>query len=208
MAPEAPLVVILLAGILAMVVLLVRHQRAKEARLADTEHIELPIESTARTVLVILPSIIAGPVVAGIAAAATDPWARNHALLATLGTIALGVAGLFIGLRLSRNFRRVGTLRCSQLNLRLDFDGQRREIDLTQPYELHEATALGPANTRLQVVVITQWHRQCGFSYGLPVRREAYGDCEVDKYPLPLLGAEARVVHERLRVNFHCSAAA
>jgi uncharacterized membrane protein YidH (DUF202 family) len=63
MKDESLLVVIMLLGIAVMIVVLVRYQRGKERQLASRMEIEIPIESIWRTVLVVLPSMAAGPVI-------------------------------------------------------------------------------------------------------------------------------------------------
>jgi hypothetical protein len=198
---EAILVVVILAGIAGMIVVLVRYQRGKEARLAALTEIEIPIASTLRTVLVVLPSIAVSPVLMAVLGAMTDPWLRHHALAATLTGIGVGVVGLFVGLRVSRRFCRIGLLRYTPVSLDLELGDERRHIDLDEPYELAEGMAWGPANMPLQVLSVRQGDRHWGFSYGLPLGRKPYGDGGFDRYLTPLVNGEARVIHDRLRAR-------
>ena len=199
MNDELILVVVILLGMAAMIVALVGYQRGKEARLAALTEIEIPIESMVRSVLVLLPSIVVGPALVGVVTAATDPWARHHALAATVTGIGAGVVGWLVGWRVSRRFRRVGVLRYTSVSLDLELAGERCHIDLTGPYELDEAGAMGPANMPLQVLLLRQGDNHCGFSYMLPMTRNAYGDRSVDRYLTPLLNGDAYVIHDRLR---------
>jgi hypothetical protein len=195
---EATVLVGILGITVAMIVVLVRQQRRKEARLAALTEIEIPIQSTWRSVLIILPSLAAGPVLVGVVAAHTD-HVRQHAVAGTLSAIGLGVAGMFAAMRLSRRYARIGLLRYAPPLLELQLGSQRWDVDLEQPYELAEASAFGPGNVHLQVLAVRQGDRVVAFSYGLPLRRKPYGDHAVDRYVEPLVDAEARVVHDRLR---------
>jgi hypothetical protein len=196
---EAILIVVLLGGIAVMCVALLRYQKHKEARLAARTEIEVPIQSVLRSVLIILPAMVVGPVLMAVVGAKTDPWGRQHALAATLLGIGLGVAGMLAGVRLSRRYARVGVLRYTPTRLELEVAGERRSIDLDEPYELAEGSAEGPTNMRLQVVYVQQGGTVWGFSYGLPITRKPYGDTAFDRYPAPLVDGEARVIHDRLR---------
>jgi hypothetical protein len=40
------------------------------------------------------------------------------------------------------------------------------------------------------------------FSYGLPIGRKPYGNHGVERYVAPIVDAEARVIHDRLRLRF------
>jgi hypothetical protein len=201
LSDEAILVVAILGGIAAMIVVLVRHRRRKEARLAALTDIELPIQSTFRATLVILPSMVIGPVLVGVLGAITDPWGRQHALAATLLAIGLGVVGIFAGVKLARRTARIGLLRYAPPRLELQLGAQQWHVDLNQAYELDEASAFGPANMSLQVLVVRQGGHGVAFSYGLPLGRRAYGDGAVDRYIEPLVDGEARIIHDRLRAR-------
>lgn len=199
MNDEATLVVVLLLGIAAMCVVGVRYQRNKEARLAALREIEIPIESVPRTVLIVLLSMVVGPLLVIVLAAATDPSPRDHAAAVGLISTTAGVAGLFAGLRLSRGYRRIGSLRYTPVSLDLEFGDERLHIDLRQPYQLDEACALGPGKMPLQVLVIKQGDSLGGFSYSLPMTKKPHGERTVEHYLTPLVGGEARVIHDRLR---------
>lgn len=198
-ADETILVVVLLGGIAAMIVVLVAYQRRVERRLVGRDEMEVPIQSVARALVVLLPSMAAGPIACGVIASLTDPWARHHALAMTLASIGTGVLGLVIGIRATRGFRRIGALRWTRDRLELELADERRRVDLTRPFELDEATALGPQHMLLQVVIVTQGDVQLGFSYGLPMGRKGYGDRTLDAPVGPLVDGQARVIHERLR---------
>lgn len=203
--------VILLVGIAAMIVALVRHQRGKEARLAAQSEIEIPIESVWRAVLVVLPLVVAGPVLVGVLAAVTDPWMRHHALAATLTGIGSGVAGLWIGVRSFRGFRRIGLLRLTPDSLDLELGEERHHLALDEPYELDEGmatTGFGPATYSLQVVLLRQDGTEWGFSYMLPATRRPYGNRVLDRHPGPALSGEVRVIHDRLRAKLGAADAA
>jgi MFS family permease len=196
---EAILIVVLLGGIAAMIVVLVRHQRHKEARLAARTTIEIPIQSTLRSTLILLPSMVAGPIGVAVVGALTDPWGRRHALAATLTAIGLGVVGLFAGWRVCRRYARIGLLRYEPSRLDLQLGSKRWHVDLDQPYELDEAFGFGPVNMPLQVLVVRQGDHELAFSYALPLGRKPYGERTVDRYFEPLVDGEARVIHDRLR---------
>jgi hypothetical protein len=198
---EAILVVAILSGIAVMIVLLVRYQRGKETRLAALTEIEIPIDSVARSVLIVLPAVCIGPVLVAVFGAMTDPWLRSHALAGTVTSIGLGVAGLFGGLRVSRRFRRVGLLRYTPARLELQVGKEIRHIDLDQPYMLDEGMAWGPGNMPLQVLYVRQGRNVLKLSYGLPLGRKAHGERQFETYVIPLVDGEARVVHDRLRAR-------
>lgn len=69
---EAILVVVLHGGMAVMVAALVRHRRRKEARLAALSEIEIPILSMVRSVIIVIVSIVVGPVLVGLLAALAD----------------------------------------------------------------------------------------------------------------------------------------
>ena len=203
---ESILVVVLVLGMAAMIVAIVWYQRGKEARLDSQTEIEIPIDSTLRSLLVFLPSIAAGPVLVAALSVAIDPWPRQHALAATLIGIGVGAVGLFLGLRASRRFRRIGVLRYTPVSLDLELGPERWRIDLNQPFELDEASAPGPAHARLQVLLVSQGNSRWGFSYMLPMTREPYGDRALDRYLTPLLNGETYLIHDRLRARLRSSA--
>jgi hypothetical protein len=195
---EATVVLGILGIIVVMIVVLVRQQRRKEARLAALAEIEIPIQSTWRSVLIIIPSLAAAPVLVAVVAAHSDHM-RQHAVAGVLSAIGLGVVGMFAGLGLSRRCARIGLLRYAPPLLELQLGSQRWHVDLEQPYELAEASAFGTGSVHLQVLAVRQGERVVAFSYGLPLGRKPYGDHAVDRHVEPLVDAEARVVHDRLR---------
>jgi hypothetical protein len=197
---EAILVVGILGGIAAMIVVLVRHQRRKEARLAAQTEIEIPIQSVGRTVVIILPAMVLGPVLVAVLGALTHPGPQ-HALAAVFLAVGLGVVGMFGGIALSRRYARIGLLRYTPKRVDLHLRAQQWSVDLGQPYELDEALAFGPNHMSLQVLVVRQGGGGLAFSYGLPLGRKAYGDRSVDQYIEPLVDGEARVIHDRLRTR-------
>ena len=198
MSDEAILVVALLGGIAVMCVVLVRYMRRKEARLAAQTEIEIPIHSLPKSVFVCLLAVLIGSVPVPVFGAVTDPWGRRHALAMVLAAIGLALVALLVALRLSRRFRTTGLLRYTPTRLELQLGDQRWHVDLDQPYELREGFASGPADTPLQVLYVKQGDDGWGFSYGLPLARKPYGGA-LDTYFTPLVGGEARVIHDRLR---------
>jgi hypothetical protein len=145
--------------------------------------------------------VLVGTAVVPVLAAITDPWARGHALAATLLGMGLGVVGIFVGMRLSKRHARIGLLRYTPARLELQLRGQQWHVNLDEPYALDEAHAFGPASMSLQVLVVRQGDHGLAFSYGLPIGRKAYGDNAVDRYIEPLVDGEARVIHDRLRAR-------
>ena len=201
MSDEGILVVAILGGIAAMIVVLVAYRRRKEARIAALTDIEIPIQSTFRSTLIILPSMVVGPVLVGVLGAITDPWGRQHALAATLLAIGLGVVGMFAGWKLSRRYARIGLLRYAPPRLELQVRADHWRVNLDEPYQLDEAFAFGPANMSLQVLVVRQGDHGVAFSYALPLGRKFHGDQAVDRYIEPLVDGEARIIHDRLRAR-------
>jgi len=195
---EAVVVVGILSLIAIMIVVLVRQQRRKEARLAALTEFEIPILSTVRAALIITPSMAAAPVLVAVVAAHMDQG-RQHAVAAVLLALGLGVVGMFAGMRLSRRYARIGQLCCAPDHVELQLGPQRWQVDLDQPYELDEASAFGPGNMPLQVLVVRQGDQSLAFSYGLPLGRKPHGDRGVDRYIEPLVDGGARVIHDRLR---------
>ncbi|HLK88557.1 MAG TPA: hypothetical protein VKZ18_01610 [Polyangia bacterium] len=201
MSDEATLIVGILGGLAVMIVLLLRHQRRKEARLAAQTEIEIPIQSTAKAAGIIIVSMLPGPVLVGVLAAATDQT-RQHAVAVVLLLLALSMGGVFtVGMKLARRYANVGLLRYTPARLELRIGPQRWQVDLGKPYELDEAHAFGPGNISLQVLVVRQSDGGLAFSYGLPLGRKPYGDRAVDRYVEPLVDGEARVIHDRLRTR-------
>jgi hypothetical protein len=196
---EWVIVVAVLGGLAVMAVALLRYQRGKEARLRALTEIEIPIHSLSRSVLVIVPAIAVGPVLVGLVAASADPWARHHALAMTLMMLGSGVPGIFAGWRLSRRWSRIGLLRCTPARLEIQLRGKGGQTDLERPYELTEGSTLGPGNLPVQVVYVRQGDNLLGFSYGLPLGRKPHGEGVFDRWVEPLVDAEARVIHDRLR---------
>ena len=201
MSDEATVILGLLGIITVMIVVLVRGQRRKEARLAALAEIEIPILSIGRSVLIGLPSIVVAPVLVAVLCAHTD-LGRGHAVAAVLLAVGLGVVGMFAGMRLCRRYARIGLLRYAPPRLELQLGAKQWHVDLDQPYELDEASAFGPTNMPLQVLVVRQGDHGLAFSYGLPIGRKPYGDRGVDRYIEPLVDGEARVIHDRLRRRF------
>jgi hypothetical protein len=193
---ETTLIVGILGGITMMIVLLVRYQRRKEARLAAQTEIELPIQSTWKAAAIIIMSMVPGPVLAGVASSFVD---REHTLGVVLVGLALGVAGIFAGVKLANRHARIGLLRYTPARLELQLGPQQSHIELGRPYELDEALGFGIKNMPLQVLVIRQGERSLAFSYMLALGRKVHGDRTVDRYIEPLLNGEARVIHDRLR---------
>jgi hypothetical protein len=195
---EAAVVLGILGIIVVMIVVLVRQQRRKEARLAALAEIEIPIQSTWRSVLILIPLMVVGPVLGAVFGALTDRG-RHLAVAVVLSSLGLGVVGMLAAMRLSRRYARIGLLRYAPPLLELQVGTQRWHVDLDQPFELAEASAFGPGNIHLQVLAVRQDERVVAFSYGLPLGRKPYGDHAVDRYVEPLVDGEARVVHDRLR---------
>ena len=74
MSDGATLVVGLLGLIAAMIFVIVRQQRRKEARLAALAEIEIPILSTLRSALIIAPSMAVAPVLVAVVGAHWERW--------------------------------------------------------------------------------------------------------------------------------------
>jgi hypothetical protein len=102
---------------------------------------------------------------------------------------------------LTRGWRRDGVLRYTADQLAMELKGVRCVLDLRQPFELLDGSAPGPGNLPLQVLLLRQGGEAWGFSYGLPIHRKPYGDTAMKAYVAPVLGAETRVVHDRLRAR-------
>ncbi len=201
MSDEATFIVGLLGGLAVMIVLLVRQQRRKEARLAAQTEIELPIQNTGKAAGIIALSLLPGPALLGVLAALTDQM-REHAVALVLLMLALGMTMVFtVGMKLARRYANIGLLRYTPARLELQVGAQQWQVDLGKPYELDEAHAFGPGNMSLQVLVVRQGGGGLAFSYGLGVGRKPYGDRSVDRYIEPLLDGEARVIHDRLRTR-------
>lgn len=111
MDDETVFVVVLLLGLAIMIVGLVRYQRGKERRLAARVEIEIPVESIWKAALVLFPSLAAEPTIV-VAMGVTFDQAREHAVAMTLAAMGTGMIGLCMGMRLSRQFRRIGVLGC------------------------------------------------------------------------------------------------
>lgn len=201
MSDEALVVGGVLGLIAAMIVAIVVKQRRKEARLAALAEIEIPIQSMWRSVLVIVPSMVAGPVLVALVGALAD-GVRQHAVAVVLLAMGLGLVGMFAGMRLCRRFARIGLLRYAPPRVELQIGDQQCHVDLDQPCQLAEASAIGPGSVRLQVLALRQGDRVLAFSYGLPIGRKPYGDHSVDQYLEPVVDAEARVIHDRIRRHF------
>jgi hypothetical protein len=191
--------VALIAG---MSVLILVRQRRKEARLAALTEIEIPIQSTGRAALIIAASMVPGTVLGALLASLTDQYPR-HAVAAVLGAVGLGLLSIvFGGLPLAQRYARIGLLRWAPPRLELQVGGQQTHVDLDQPCQLGETTALHPTGIRMQVVALRQGDRLLAFSYGLPMGRKPHGDTAVNRHIEPVVDAEARVIHDRIRQHF------
>jgi hypothetical protein len=113
----------------------------------------------------------------------------------------LAASGLLVPLCLwmTHGWRRVGALRYTAARLTLETKAQPCLLDLDRPFELYEGSATGPGGSQLQVLSFRQDGIAWGFSYGLPITRKPYVNCDVNGYLSPLLGGEARVIHDRIR---------
>ena len=105
MSDEALFVIGLLVGIAIMIVVLVRYQRGKERRLAAQTEIEIPFMSFWLSVATVVVSIVVVPVVLGIVSAASPPWLREHAAVATLSMLVASGLLIPLCLRLTRQWR-------------------------------------------------------------------------------------------------------
>jgi len=202
MDDETILVIVILGGLAAMIVGLVVYMRRQEARLAARDRIEIPIYSTWRTFVVLLPAMAFVPVLAGVVGALTDPLLRVHALAITIATLGGGGVSMLVALVATRNFRRTGVLALGADLLELTDKGRRHTLDPRRPFALLEGISIRTSSVPLQVVLLTQDDRSWAFSYGLALGKKAYGDRANDVPRLgPLLGGEARVLHDRLRAQ-------
>ena len=198
MNEEGLLVAALLGGAVALCVGIVVAQRRAERRLAAQTDIELSLESTGRTVAVLLPAALAMPVLVGVVGAVTDPWMRAHALgavLASVGGSALSIVG---ALRATRHLRQIGTLRWTSDRLELRVGGVVNSVDLARPFILSEASAFASQGIALQIVVVTQDDRTWAFGYTVGIKNPARGEV-IDAGRCPLFGVGSRVIHDRLR---------
>lgn len=195
------MVVGILALIAGMILVILRQQRRKEARLAALAEIEIPILSTARAALIIVASMVPAPVVVAMLAAQTEEG-RRHAVAAVLLSLGAGVVAMFGGLRLARRYARRGLLRYAPPRLELQLGAQRTYVDLDQPCQLAETSAVHPTGISLQVLALKQGDRLLAFSYGLPLGRKPYGAESVANHIEPVVDAEARVIHDRIRQRF------
>jgi len=201
MEDETILVIVILVGFAAMIVGLFIYMRRLEARLAAQDRIEISIYSDWRTAVVILLAMVVVAVLAAVAVAVTATPLHEHALAATMVPLAGTCASLLVAMLATRKFRRIGVLALGADSLDLTGEGERQTLDLRRPFALFEARSWTDTMS-LQFVLITQDDRSWGFSYGLAVRRQAYGHRAVDEPPLgPMLGGEARVLHDRLRAQ-------
>ncbi len=198
---ETVVVIGILLGIAIMITVLVLYQRGKERRLAVQTEIEIPVMSLWRSVAVIVAATVVGPVGMALVGAFSSAWLRENAAVVVLSMLV--GCGLLIplGLWLSRGWRRDGVLRHTADELSLEVKDGRHVLDLRQPFELIEGRATGPGDLPLQVVVFLQGGKRWGFSYGLPIARKPYGDTIMEDYPMPMLGGEVRVIHDRLRAR-------
>jgi hypothetical protein len=199
MSDETLVVVGILVGIVAMIVVLVRYQRGKERRLAAQAEIEIPVMSFWWSVATVVVSIAVGPVALGVVSALSPSSFREHAAVATLSMLVASGLLVPLCLCLTHGWRRVGVLRHTATRLTLEMKDQRFALDLDRPFELYEGSATGPGGSQLQVLSFRQDGIAWGFSYGLPIARKPYVTCDVNGYLTPLLGGEARVIHDRIR---------
>jgi len=190
--------IVVLLGLAGMTVAMVAFLRRRERRLAARPEIEIPILSFWRSVLVVVLAISVPPL-PGIWVVSSIPWLYDRAELAFLFVVAFGGIVIPVVMRWTRSWRRIGVLRATSDRMTLRLHGDEWSIDLARPFELREGCATEPGGVRLQVATFRQDGVEWGFSYGLPIGREPYGNRELDGFVLPLLGAEARVIHERVR---------
>jgi hypothetical protein len=111
MSDETLVVVGILVGIAVMVIVLVRHQRGKERRLAAQAEIEIPVMSFWWSVATVVVSLVIGPVTLGLVGGLSPSWFRGHAGLATLSMLVASGLLIPLGLWLTRGRCRVGVLR-------------------------------------------------------------------------------------------------
>jgi len=188
-----------LLGLALVIAIAIAYTRRAESRAREMDRIELPLMSTLRSVLVILPAALAAPIGMGILAHLTDPWMRSHAEIGVLGSLAGGTLLIALVAVLTRDFRRVGALTWTRDQIEITNGSVTIDIDLTRPFEVSEGSGFLHSNLLVQVVALTQNERSLVFGYGLPIGRKPYGEKQVSPDGVPLFGSEGRVVHDHLR---------
>lgn len=200
--PGLAIVLVVAVGVLAMLGVAWRQRRAAQARmgaLRAADSIEIEVISTGRVSAVLLGLLL--PIVFGtpFVAMALGEWGRAHALGFVVCLLTL-VFAVFIGVSIfPPAWVRVGRVVLDERALRLEAE-PREEIELTHAWTLRESFV--PPGQRTEVVVeVVQGPKRITLRYPLLLGDEAFVTGLPIAAPItgPLLGPEARVLHERLR---------
>lgn len=198
MDPELVIVVAVLAVVAGMIAVAYVHHRRTAARLAAAARVEAPIVSQLRVALLLVATLVAGP---GAALGAGVAFGLDG-LVVILAVLILSAFG--IGAAVFAPWNRVGAVVLDLDALRVDHPDPHlgSEIDLGAPFELEEGWGERGRLVMITVGVHQARRRPIYFHYPMPLRGAA---AIPDQPPGPVrgfaLGAEGRVVHERLRAR-------
>ena len=175
--------------------------RARIAALRDAGRIEVEILSQGRMSAVmaatILPIVFAVPFVA----MALGEWGRAHALAFVITLLVAMSAAVMLASSLAPRWARVGQLVLEGDLLAIESPEARAAIALDGQWELREAF-VPPGRDIETIVSVTRGETQILFRYPNFVSDELLApEGAVAARAGVLLGAEARAIHERLRVR-------
>lgn len=184
--------------IVAALVYRVRRERSLEAQ----RDIVVPLGSEGKGVVILLLWIAVAAALYPFIRSLLKSYRSGSEGVFLLGLLLeFGICGLgfFSCMRLTRAWRRVGELRYTPDRLSLVVDGQQWSLDLRQQFELFEwAFSVGEGQA-LQAVVFRQGETVWGFTYPLAMTHRQFDNSPPVGGPRPMVGADARVIHERLR---------
>jgi hypothetical protein len=195
---------IVLAVLVALIAALVVHRIRKERRLATQDEIVVLLTSEWKGMVILLAWIAVFVLVGAFAPLLLKRGEFGHVgVVLSVLLLDLGLCGLGFTLcmQITRSWRRVGVLRYTPDHLSLTIDSCREwELDLRQQFELFEWSIVGPAEGQaLQAVVVRQDETFGGFTYPLAITHQPFDNSPPVEGPRPMVGPDARVLHERLR---------
>lgn len=176
-----------------------RATRARIVALRTARTIEIPVVSSGRAAGI--ACALAAPLVFGapIVAMALGSWGRDHALEFTIIVIVLAMLAVVAPLTYAARWTHVGRLVLEADALRIEDAAAPARIALDHPFDLREGI-VPPGQHVETVVAVSQGDASITFRYPVLWGESPLAPEGAISSPLGVsIGAEGRVVHERLR---------
>lgn len=191
-----------LAALAVVIVAALVYRVRRERGLSAQRDIVVPLGSESKGVVILVLWIAIAAVLSPFFTSLVDRSRSGNGPAFFLGLLLdFGICslGFFSCMWLTRAWRRVGELRYTPDRLSLVVRGQAWALDLRQQFDLFEwAFSVGEGQA-LQAVVLRQGETVWGFTYPLAMSHRQFDNSPPVGGPRPMVGADARVIHERLR---------